>query len=80
MNVLAGDIGGTNARLAVFAVDGTTLRSVREHTFPSGQYDSLATIVTQFRDGDATPIDGACFAVAGPVVDGEIKEIGRAHV
>lgn len=73
MNVLAGDIGGTNARLAVFAVDGTTLRPVRERIFPSGQFDSLATIVTEFRRGDGTDISAACFAVAGPVVDGEIK-------
>jgi glucokinase len=73
MNVLAGDIGGTNARLAVFAVDGTTLRSVRDHVFPSGQYDSLATIVTEFRRGDGTNVGAACFAVAGPVVGGDIK-------
>ncbi len=73
MNVLAGDIGGTNARLAVFAVEGTALRPVREHIFPSGQYDSLATIVTEFRRGDASQVAAACFAVAGPVVDGEIK-------
>jgi glucokinase len=73
MNVLAGDIGGTNARLAVFAADGSTLRSVREHVYPSGQYDSLGTIVTDFQRGDGTDVGAACFAVAGPVVDGEIK-------
>jgi glucokinase len=73
MNVLAGDIGGTNARLAVFAVDGTTLRSVHDHVFPSGQYDSLATIVTEFRRNDGTDVSAACFAVAGPVVGGDIK-------
>ena len=73
MNVLAGDIGGTNARLAVFAVDGTTLSRVREHVYPSGQYDSLATIVTEFRRGDPAQVGAACFAVAGPVVGGDIK-------
>jgi glucokinase len=73
MNVLAGDIGGTNARLGVFAVEGSTLRCVREHVYPSGQYDSLATIVTEFRRDDGTNVGAACFAVAGPVVDGEIK-------
>jgi glucokinase len=73
MNVLAGDIGGTNARLAVFVVDGTTLSRAREHVYPSGQYDSLATIVTEFRRGDGTRVGAACFAVAGPVVGGDIK-------
>lgn len=73
MNVLAGDIGGTNARLAVFSVDDDGLRPVREHIVPSGQYDSLATIVLEFRRGDSADISAACFAVAGPVVDGEIK-------
>jgi len=73
VNVLAGDIGGTNARLAVFAVEGTALRPVQERIFPSGQYDSLATIVIEFRRGAEAQIAAACFAVAGPVVDGEIK-------
>jgi glucokinase len=73
MNVLAGDIGGTNARLAVFAVDGSTLKCVREHVYPSGQYDSLETIVTEFQRGDGSTVGAACFAVAGPVVDGVIK-------
>jgi glucokinase len=73
VNVLAGDIGGTNARLAVFAADGQGLRCVREHIFPSGKYPALGNIVLEFRQGDTTPIDAACFAVAGPVVDGEIR-------
>jgi glucokinase len=73
MNVLAGDIGGTNARLAVFAADGQGLRCVREHTFPSGQYKALGDIVLEFRRGDNAAIGAACFALAGPVVDGEIK-------
>ena len=73
MNVLAGDIGGTNARLAVFAVEGSALRCVREHVYPSGQYDSLATIVAEFQRAADDKVGAACFAVAGPVVDGEIK-------
>jgi glucokinase len=73
MNVLAGDVGGTNARLAVFAGDGTTLRCVRQHIFPSGKYAGLGAIVTEFRRDDTTAIDAACFAVAGPVVGGVIN-------
>jgi glucokinase len=73
MNVLAGDIGGTNARLAVVAVDGATLTRVREHIFPSGSYQSLGAIVEEFRRGDSTSIAAACFAVAGPVVGGDIR-------
>jgi glucokinase len=73
MNVLAGDIGGTNARLAVFAADGTTLRCAREHIFPSATYAGLGAIVTEFRRGDSTAVDAACFAVAGPVVGGDIR-------
>jgi glucokinase len=73
MNVLAGDIGGTNARLAVFASDAEGLRCVRERTFPSGQYQALGDIVLEFRRGDGNTIGAACFAVAGPVVGGEIK-------
>ena len=46
--ILAGDIGGTNTRLAFFTVEGNRLISVIEETFPSRLHRGLAEIVSQF--------------------------------
>ncbi len=73
MKVLAGDIGGTNARLAVFAFEGQGLSRVHEQIYPSAKYDGLGAIVTEFRRTYTDDLSAACFAVAGPVVDGDIK-------
>ena len=46
--ILAGDIGGTNTRLALFDLEGERLRPVVEKTFPSQKFESLETIVKMF--------------------------------
>jgi glucokinase len=62
--VLAGDIGGTHARLALADVEGAAVRVVREHRYPSRDYDGLAPIVREFlRETGAGPAR-ACFGVA----------------
>ena len=61
MIVLAGDIGGTNARLALYAAGrsagSVTLDSLFERTYPSTIHPSFDQIVEQFlrRGGDARP-------------------------
>lgn len=68
--VLAGDVGGTHARLAYFEVEGTriTLSAFRE--FSSRTYSGLAPILAEFLREDPRPISSAAFGVAGPVVGG----------
>jgi glucokinase len=66
--VLGGDVGGTNARLAVVELDGRTARIVREQKYRSRDYPGLAPIVRRFfKEGGARP-DRACFGIACPVV------------
>ena len=69
---LVGDVGGTNARLAL--VDGQGhIRNPR--TFPCKEYASLSDIVAEYIEttaGKKRP-PRAVLAVAGPVVDGEIE-------
>ena len=68
--LLAGDIGGTNTRLAVFSkVQGPKHPLVQE-TFPSGNYSGLESIVKQFLSGRGLKVATACFGVAGPVKGG----------
>lgn len=67
--ILAGDIGGTNTRLAIFK-ENTILA---EQKFSSKKYQSLEEIVRIFLDTQKIEIKSACFGVAGPVVDGKCK-------
>jgi glucokinase len=71
--VLAGDIGGTNSRLALFDEGKTSF----ERTYPSAEYPSLEAVVRRFL-GDAagagkTKPDRACLAVPGPVDEGTAR-------
>jgi glucokinase len=74
MRVLAGDIGGTKTRLAVFDVQGAHLETVMERSYPSGGYSGLEDIVRDFLGGDRAGCRQACFGIAGPV------QRGRAQV
>ena len=65
--ILAGDIGGTNSRLAFFSERGGRLEPVVEATYPSRDHANLETIVKKFVSAHDLPIDVACFGVAGPV-------------
>jgi len=69
---LVGDVGGTNARLALIDTAGH-IRHPR--IFACRDYGSLADIIAEYIDqtaGRKRP-PKAVFAVAGPVVDGEIE-------
>ena len=70
MRVLAGDIGGTHARLAVVDIDDRQVQLVREARYPSADYPSLAPIVRAFLDALDEPPPRAAFGVAGPITDG----------
>jgi len=68
--VLAGDIGGTNSRLALYAVAGPdALTPIRSATFPSRDHGGLEEVLTRFLGEAAAPVAAASFGIAGPVVD-----------
>jgi glucokinase len=66
--VLAGDVGGTNARLATVELNGGTARIAQQSRYPSGDYPGLTPIVRGFCEGLASRPDRACFGIACPVV------------
>jgi len=71
--ILAGDIGGTNARLALFDVRNGQFNLVSATIFPSRRYSSLDKIVNEFvRTAGIRPTE-ACFGVAGPVNNGRVE-------
>jgi glucokinase len=71
--ILAGDIGGTNARLAYFQPQNGHLSLVSERIFPSREHSELGEIVTRFVDDSGTRPDAACFGIAGPVRNGRVE-------
>ncbi len=71
--ILAGDIGGTNARLAYFQPQNGHLRLVTERVFPSREHSELGEIVTQFLDESKERPEAACFGIAGPVRNGRVE-------
>jgi glucokinase len=73
MRVLAGDIGGTKTRLAVFDVHGTCLETLTERSYSSGDYSGLEDIVRDFLGGTRSECRQACFGIAGPVQHGRAQ-------
>src|SRR5262249_12988346 len=71
--ILAGDIGGTNARLAYFQLDKGKLAIAAEGVFPSCAHRGLDEIVTKFVGDQKEYPDLACFGVAGPVRNGRVE-------
>ena len=65
--LLAGDIGGTRARLTLLAPGG---RVSRREVFDSRAFPSLEAVVRAFLGEPAPRISAAAFGVAGPVVNG----------
>lgn len=68
--VLAGDIGGTNTRLALFGVTGLHFHRMVAETFPSRNYHSLNEVLREFLK-EKMEIKAACFGIAGPVIGGK---------
>ena len=70
--ILAGDIGGTKTHLALCSLQGNKLKSELRKTFPSKQYPGLEPVLEEFLADHPNSITGACFGVAGPVVDRKV--------
>ncbi len=70
--LLAGDIGGTKTKLALYEA-GEMLLRLRDGTYPSTHYDGLEGIVADFLAGSPSLPAAACFGVAGPVSEGRCR-------
>ena len=70
--ILAGDIGGTKTNVALFEIEETG-KPLAQRSFPSGKYDSLESIVEEFIAEHRPQLTHACFGIAGPVKDGQVR-------
>ncbi|MGH9883409.1 MAG: glucokinase [Pyrinomonadaceae bacterium] len=65
--ILAGDIGGTNTRLALLEIEDKYPRVIVGRKFASREHKSLDEIVRQFLGENGPTIKRACIGVAGPI-------------
>lgn len=71
MRVLAGDIGGTHARLAIVEL-GSRVHILAEQTVASRDVQSPAAMMNDFLAKQPARPAYACLGIAGPVVDGVV--------
>jgi len=71
--ILAGDIGGTHARLAFFEASNGHFRLISASVFPSREYAGLDAIASKFIETANLHPDAACFGIAGPVRNGRVE-------
>jgi glucokinase len=74
--LLVGDIGGTNARIAIASYENNKVVIMFLRTYSSAAYDNFIDILEDFfqQFGLAKDIIASvCFAVAGPIIDGSVK-------
>jgi glucokinase len=71
--LLAGDIGGTKTLIGLFGGGAPRPKAVHVESFRTLEFPDLSSLVSVFlrtAGRNARDIDGACFGVAGPVIDG----------
>jgi glucokinase len=71
--ILAGDIGGTNTRLAFFEGTPDRLKPQDIEVFPSPQFSGPAEIVRTFLAKHNQTVQAAAFGLPGAVVDGRVQ-------
>ena len=73
MRWLAGDIGGTSTRLAIFTVRDGAVRRVAEETVHSRDFSGLDQIAQSFLSRQGLTVERAAFGIAGPVIAGVVR-------
>jgi len=75
MQVIAGDIGGTNTRLVLAEINESGRQVLFEKSYPSAQYSDFVQVLKTFlsESKSSLPVKAACFAVAGPVRSGVVS-------
>lgn len=71
--VFAGDIGGTKTNLGLFRRQRTRPELLAMESYASSTATSLNEMIADFVRKHPSPIESACFGVAGPVQGGKCK-------
>jgi glucokinase len=71
--IVAGDIGGTHARLGLFEVRAGKSFLLRERTYPSPNFPGLEAVLRAFVEEFHPVTSAAAFGLAGPVENGRVR-------
>lgn len=69
MQLIVGDVGATNARLALAETDGRQVELTHAAVYPSQAYADFAPLLATFRAELPTEVSQAVIGIAGPVID-----------
>ena len=65
--ILVGDVGGTNARLALCDISDGTISHI--HTYSANDYATLEDVITHYLEGQHVTVNEACIAIACPITN-----------
>ena len=71
--LIAAVVGGTKTDVELFSREGGPHVPIAKTQVHTASYPSLQAIVKEFLAKEKKLIDGACFAVAGPVIEGAVE-------
>lgn len=70
--LLAGDIGGTNCRLAYFSSSQGISQPIHEENFKNRDYQNFEDLLQSYLDLYPLDFTGICLSIAGPVIDNRV--------
>ncbi|ECI0854582.1 glucokinase, partial [Salmonella enterica subsp. enterica serovar Kentucky] len=65
--ILVGDVGGTNARLALCDMADGAISHI--HTYSANDYATLEDVITHYLEGQRVTVHEACIAIACPITN-----------
>lgn len=71
--LLAGDVGGTKTRLAVFSTEAGPRHPIAEVVLPSQEFASFEALAVEFLRRVRVHVDRASLGVPGPVIGGRAE-------
>jgi glucokinase len=71
--ILAGDVGGTKTRLALFEPGSGARTPILDRRLPSGGHSTFESMVQTFLSETSARPTRAAFGIAGPVVEGRVN-------
>jgi len=73
--LLAGDVGATKTKLALYDPSGDLCKPQNVQTFQGQDYPGLVEVLSEYLTRAKKKPLAACFGIAGPVVDGHVKMV-----
>ncbi len=70
--ILAGDIGGTYSRLAIYSHEASGFALERLETYSSPEHEGLTEVLATFFEEDGGTVDAACFGLPAPIHSGKV--------